>query len=325
MQNKKSSGLFSFFIKLVILVFTFFYIYKEIFNKSDGFSIRSICLQLFEDKRHLFTFGVVLFLMGVNWCLEAIKWRLMVAKIERVSFSTSLKAIMSGITVSLFTPNRVGEYGGRVFYLKPEHRVQGVFITMLSSMSQLLITLVTGLLSLIFFIPNYHLLNVYLYYSVAFMALALLLALLFFYFNIYLLNIFLLKIPWLRKMEKYIHVLMRFGPRDLCKVLLLSLFRYAVFTFQYFLLLYLFQVHIPIMDGLIGISLSFLVMSLIPTFTLTEIGVRGSVCAYFIGLLSQNSLGILSASFALWVINLALPALAGAFLIVRLRLFKKAT
>lgn len=325
MRYKNKSGLISFFIKLVILVFTFFYIYKEIFYKSEILSIKRTCLTLFENKLNWLTLILVLILMGFNWCLEAIKWRLMIAKIERIPFLTAFKAIVSGITVSLFTPNRVGEYGGRVFYLKPEDRVQGVFITMLSSMSQLLITLVTGLLSLIVFIQNNHLLNLYLYYSVAFMALALLLALLFFYFNIYLLNIFLLKIRWLRKIEKYIHVLMRFGPRDLCKVLLLSLLRYAVFTFQYFLLLQLFQVHVPLLEGVVGISLSFLVMSLIPTFTLTEIGIRGSVCAYFLGFLSRNSLGILSASFSLWLVNLALPALAGAFLIARLKLFKSTT
>jgi uncharacterized membrane protein YbhN (UPF0104 family) len=260
--------------------------------------------------------------MVVNWGLESLKWKMMIGKIEQITFLKSIKAVVSGITVSLFTPNRVGEYAGRVFYLKNEDRVQGVFITMLGSMSQLLVTIITGLVALIFFIPQHHLLNNYIYYSIVFIALTLLAGLLFFYFNIYLLNIFFLKVTWLKKAEKYIHVLMRYGSKDLMKILLLSLLRYTVFTYQYYLLLVLLGVQVPFYNGIIAISLSFLVMTLIPTFTLSEIGIRGSVCTYFIGFLSGNVIGILTASFTLWIINLVVPALLGAFLIIRLRLFK---
>jgi uncharacterized membrane protein YbhN (UPF0104 family) len=322
MRRKNSSGVFSFIIKILVLVLTFLYIYKEIICKSELEDIKRSYFQLFQNKQNLLTLVLVLLLMGVNWSLEAYKWRLMIAKIEGISFFRSLKAVFSGVTVSLFTPNRIGEYGGRVFYLKPEDRVQGVFITMLSSMSQLLVTLLTGLVALIFFIPKYQLLNPYLYYSIIIISLALLVLLLFFYFNIYLLNTFLLKISWLKKAEEYIHVLMLYDSKELAKVFLLSLIRYLVFTIQYYLLLQLFQVYIPLSEGAVAISLSFLVMTLIPTFTLAEIGIRGSVCAYFIGFMSTNSFGILTASFTLWLVNLVLPALMGAFLILRLRLFK---
>ena len=51
-------------------------------------------------------------------------------------------------------------------------------------------------------------------------------------------------------------------------------------------------------------ALTFLSMSIIPTIALTEIGVRGSVAIYFFGFLSENVVGIMTASFTLWIINL---------------------
>ena len=35
----------------------------------------------------------------------------------------SLMAVFSGITISIFTPNRIGEYFGRVFILKKKEKV----------------------------------------------------------------------------------------------------------------------------------------------------------------------------------------------------------
>ena len=77
----------------------------------------------------------VVFLMFVNWLFEAIKWKYMIAKIENISILRSLQAVFSGITVSTFTPNRIGEYGGRVFCLEKGYRIKAVFITILCSMS----------------------------------------------------------------------------------------------------------------------------------------------------------------------------------------------
>lgn len=322
MNRKKYIALLSFSIKLLILFITLGYIYKQIFHKAGIEEIKQIYQNSISGQYSLPVLLIVGGLMFINWGLEAYKWRFMILKIENISYKKSLKAIFSGVTISLFTPNRVGEYGGRVFYLRSDHRIEAVFITILSSMSQLLITIITGMTGLVYFLPRLTVINDYLYYTIIATAFALLIILLFFYFNIYLINIFLLKIRWLRKAEKYIHVLMRYSFFELLKVLALSFFRFCIFTFQFYLLLLFFKVNIPFFEGIMVISLSFFIMSAIPTFTLSELGIRGSVSVYFIGVLSSNAMGILTASFTLWLINLVLPALFGALLIFRLKLFK---
>ena len=42
------------------------------------------------------------------------------------------------INISTFTPNRIGEYGGRVFCLEKGDRVKGVLITIIGSIAQFL-------------------------------------------------------------------------------------------------------------------------------------------------------------------------------------------
>ena len=65
-----------------------------------------------------------------------------------------------------------------------------------------------------------------------------------------------------------------------------------------------------------------LIISIIPTIAITEISVRGSVAVSLFGLISFNTIGILSAALALWIINLVLPALIGTFFVFSLKFFR---
>ena len=57
-------------------------------------------------------------------------------------------------------------------------------------------------------------------------------------------------------------------------------------------------------------------MAVIPTIALAEIGVRGTVSVYLFGSLTENIAGITLAVFVLWCMNLVLPALSGAALML---------
>jgi hypothetical protein len=102
-----------------------------------------------------------------------------------------------------------------------------------------------------------------------------------------------------------------------------SIARYFVFTTQFFILLQLFDVSIAYTDAFILIATMLFVISVIPTIAITEIGVRSSVALFLFGLVSSNTIGILSATFLLWVINLLLPSLIGVIFIFSLKFFRK--
>jgi len=63
----------------------------------------------------------------------------------------------------------------------------------------------------------------------------------------------------------------------------------------------------------------FLIQTLVPSIALIEIGVRTNVALFVLGLISSNAIGILSASLLLWMINLMLPAIVGAFLLFQIK------
>jgi hypothetical protein len=131
------------------------------------------------------------------------------------------------------------------------------------------------------------------------------------------------KVKFLRKFAKYNEVFTFYNSSELLEVLLYSVARYIVFTTQFFILLQVFEVHISYVDAIILTTTMLFVLSVIPTIAITEIGVRGSVALFLFGLLSANTVGILSATFVMWVINLLLPALIGTGFIFTLKFFRK--
>jgi len=280
---------------------------------------------------------LVIFLMLVNWCIESYKWKYLIRKIEKVSFIKSFEAVMTGISVSTFTPNRTGEYLGRVFILERGSRIEGALITFLGSLSQLLITILAGIVSLILCIPLIFGQNIvfsgYLYFGLLTLVSAFGICLLLFYFNISFLTTLREKILRykLKKYQRFFRVFALFRFRELFITILLSLGRYLIFSFQYFLLLKMFSIPVSIGDALVLVSLVFFLVTVVPTIALTELGVRGTVALYLFGLYfskkgvyaGEYNIAVVSASTLLWIINLAIPAIAGTFFVFRLKFFRK--
>jgi len=327
----------SLLIKTSIVIAAFGFIYKEIIYNKDLSLITSFAYQIFVSPSDYLLLITVVLMMFVNWTIESLKWRFLIRKIEALNVATSLKAIFSGTSVSIFTPNRIGEFGGRVFYLNKSDRIQGVFITLLGSFSQLVVTIIAGSFGLIVFPFIYPLVNtnpILIYTIYGFIGILITLTLIV-YFNITVLTSFgkktfnlfngSVKKRLLNKLNSYSAVFALYSIQDLGIILGYSLLRYIVFSSQFFLLLVLFDVSPPFLGSIALITITFFTMSIIPTIALTELGVRGSVALFFIGLISTNDIGIVSASFCLWFINLAIPALLGSVFIFGMNIFKSGT
>jgi hypothetical protein len=86
----------------------------------------------------------VILLVFVNWGLEARKWQLLMKGIQPMNFITAFKSVLCGVTLSLNTPNRIGEYGGRILFVNDGNRLKAVTLSIAGSISQLIITLDNG-------------------------------------------------------------------------------------------------------------------------------------------------------------------------------------
>ena len=323
MQSSKKLGLI---IKLLIVVLSFWFLYQKIFDNDSIEEIKLQFLALFENKRSHIDLFFVFGLMLVNWSIDAFKWRFLISKIEKVSFWLSLKAVFLGITVSMFTPNRVGEFGGRVFCLSHADRIKAVLITIFGNVNQLFITLIFGLVALVLFASEYSMSVLPSLFSntllLTFFALIIIICLLVGLFNTSRFLEVLTRWKTLKKYTEYCQTLDVFTNRDILAVLGLSITRYFVYSYQFFMLLKYTGLDISFLDSMIMSSLTFFSMSVIPSIALTEIGVRGSVSVFFFGFISDNVLGIMTAAFSLWFINLVLPAIVGTLFVYQLKFFR---
>ena len=318
----------SFLIKIGIVVFSLYFLYKELVLKNDIVNFdKSLFFKLITDNIILIV--IVLFLMFLNWFLEALKWRYMISKIEKVSIYTSLKAVFAGITVSSFTPNRVGEYGGRVFYLEKADRLKGVIITFIGSMSQLLITILFGSIS--FIILSELLSESKVLFSaiskfklLVFLLLFLLNVFIFYFFyNVHSFISFFNLNKYLNRFKQYIQTFTIYNSSELTNILLFSFSRYIVFSIQFLILLNVFEIDSSTFHSMLSVMLIFLFVSIIPTIVVAEIGVRGSVAIYVFSLFTINSIGVFSSTLLLWIINLVIPSLIGIYFVFNLNFFRK--
>jgi uncharacterized membrane protein YbhN (UPF0104 family) len=324
-------------IQTVIFLVTCVFIYRQVFMKED---LSSLMLSLRGDlEKSDFRLGLlfVTSLMIFNWSIEAFKWKYLIGKVENVGFFRAFQAILTGISVSSFMPNRVGEFFGRIYILKTASRIEGILITVVGSMSQLLVTIMAGSVALLIFIPRYlsgaGFSHGYLYYSLLALVVSLNVILLALFFQLSFLSTLKERIlqNGLKRLRKFFRIFAFYHNREMAAVLLLSASRYMVFSTQFYLLLMLFDVRIPYFDALLMIALIYLIMAVIPTIALTELGMRGSVALYIFGLytghlhpISQSpDLGVFAASTLLWVINLGIPALVGSIFVFRLQFFRK--
>ncbi len=258
-------------------------------------------------------------------------------KLEKISLYTAVKGVLAGISVSMIMPNRVGDYLGRVFILKKADRFQAVLATILGSLAQLLTTIIMGLIGIILFIPDYFIistgLNYWIYLGIIMGVVIAIAVLVFIYLNFSVFSVVIKKISgkYYNKIQRYSQVFSWYNQKELMNVLLLSIFRYLIFSMQFYLLLKVFGVGISYPVAMMLISIVYLMMAIIPTVALTEIGVRGSVSLYIFkqyfettgGWQPEVAVGVLSASSFLWLCNLILPAIIGAGFVFSLKFFRK--
>ena len=128
------------------------------------------------------------------------------------------------------------------------------------------------------------------------------------------------RLPGSKKYAWLIETLEDFNATLLLQLLSLSALRFLVFIMQYYLLFRLFDVDVSLWQGWWAVSVSFLIMAVIPTIALfTDLGLRGKVSLKLLGMFSGNNLGIGLTAVSIWFINLIIPALAGSLLILSIK------
>jgi hypothetical protein len=326
--NKNIKIFLNYFLGPLLFIWLSVSIYKQVKHQPD-LGASWIKIKQSVESAQIWNLVIVIILMFVNWSIEAFKWKISIRDIQAISFLKSFRAVLSGVSFSVNTPNRIGEYLGRVLYIEEGNRLRAISLTIVCSISQLIITLLSGLIGLFFLKTKIERNEMAAGFDSSIWLLLLqygliigLLILTLFYFRLSILTGLLDR---LRNKSRYMWVVNSLKTVDatlLLKLLSLSAIRYIVFIVQYFLLFRLFEVEISWWQSFWALSVVFLVLAIIPTFAIAELGIRGKVSLKLIELFSANSLGISITTATIWLINLILPAIAGSLLMVSIKIFK---
>lgn len=309
----------AFFLQILISICALVYIVYRL--RQEAFD----WLSLWESigPFEILLTGISLALVPVNWGLEAFKWKLAVKGIyPEYKFSQAFKGVVTGIATGIFTPNRVGDYAGRLLYLKPGKRWEAGVILMVDRLCQLVITLWVGIYSvsyLILYDPQkldalipYGNAKNYLLLALGLFSITLPLALVF---------IGRIKLPEFLadKWNKYLQLLNKsfliLPPKRVLSMLGIGFIRYLSFSLQYYLLMRAFGFTESLGVAFLLIGLVFLVKTVLPYISVTELGLRESVAILVMGIWAVPVHTAISSTFFLYVINLILPAIVGVALL----------
>ncbi len=260
----------------------------------------------------------VLILMPLNWLAETEKWRQFVARYEYMPRGRAFMAVLTGVTFSLFTPNRVGEYGGRVLYVQPRNQWRAVVANLVGNFCQFMVLLAMGVMGALYVLRYLDMMNRQWATALIVVSAACLPVLFWLYYHFELVIDFIKQIkvlkpalPLLRQLN--LGVVRQFTKAERTSILAWAVLRFFIYAIQYYLLLVFFGIKTDILTGLAGISALFLLQTSIPLPPLSGLVARGNLAVLLWQQFGANEVAALAATFTLWVINLVIPALIGTF------------
>jgi hypothetical protein len=320
----KAKKLLSYLLKFVILLLAFYFIYHRIIKNNGN-------LQKFHDlvlhisyNKVVFTMTFIVFLMILNWVLESLKWWYLTQELYPISVWKAIESVFCGLTWAVVTPNRIGEYGGRVMFLPNRKRIHGVFAMAVGSFGQNVITNVLGAGSVIWFLYSFLHLNQWLMLGITVVAVIFIVLMLIFYFNIKWMVSLLNSIKFLKKFHRFFDIMGKYKPAELLNIMWFCLARFLVFTFQYYLIVHLLIPQIPLLQMTLLMFVFFFIQSAIPSLDVLDIGVRGLTATTLFSYVTDQSVAVVVAVSLIYIINLLVPAILGSVFVLKLRFFDRA-
>lgn len=298
-------------LKLLIVCIAFYYIFSHFQNKKTDWNTLISYLD--------FTSIIILLLFSIsNWTLEILKWQNLISYFKTISFLESTKQSLGSLTASIFTPNRIGEYGAKMLYYPKENAKKIMFLNFISNGSQMVITCFFGLFGFLIYSLNFTLtkssfwinfnLNNTLLVSLG------VLTFLFIFFYIF------------RKKEFYgfsvqkLFTKTKEFPKQLWITnFQLSIMRYFVFSHQFYFLLIIFNCNISYSLALATIFIMYLFASIIPSIQFMDIAIKGSVALFLFNNFNIESWKIVIITSLMWIFNLVIPVLIGSYFVLQFK------
>jgi uncharacterized membrane protein YbhN (UPF0104 family) len=302
-------------LSILILIFSYSFLAYKLLTFDQYNELFAQWKQM--PVSHFWWLAAVFVLLPVNWLLETYKWQLLTSNIQQINFKTSLKAVLAGISAGFFTPNRVGEFVGRLMFLNTENRKAGLTLSVVNSLTQNLIMTLCGIPAcILFYTSTFTNMETNINRYLILLTVCLLLLGLF-YFLFPKLSQRFKQTRFSNKLKAFTDCLSDFRFKDLIQIILVSLFRYMVFCVQFFFMLRFFGIELSSWQALIAIPTNYLFVTFTPTLAFSEATVRSSFAVLTIGAFSPQIVNIALAGMCIWMVNFVIPMLVGSVVMVK--------
>jgi hypothetical protein len=261
--------------------------------------------------------------MVVNWVLEAFKWQYLAKRLVNISIWESIEAVFCGLTWAISTPNRVGEYGGRVMFLPNRKRIHGVFAMAVGAFGQIIMTNLLGLIAIVWLFYNYIPVSTWLFLVIILVSVLTLAILLICFFHIKGILNLINRIAFLRKYHRFFDIMGRYKTPELVRILAFSMARYVTFTIQYCIVFHLLIPQFAFFPMVMMLFVYFFVTSALPSLDLLDVGVRSFTASHLFAYVTDQKIAIIAGVSSIWLINLIIPAIIGSLFVFKLKFFDR--
>ncbi len=293
-------------LKVFILGITFGYIYFKI-THNETLDLKEFSSEVFSKNNNSIVSILIFFLLAfANWFFEILKWKTVASVVQKLSFLTAMKQSLYSLTVSLATPNRIGDYGAKAYFFELEKRKQILLLNFFSNSVQMGVTILFGILGLTYIIQKFGL-------SISFSKLAIgvfsliLIVILGFVFKEQQLIVKGLSISKVLNHIKNLSFLVKI------KAVTYSFIRYLIFSYLFFYLLLFFGATISLYEAFPIIFAMYLLVSLVPTIFIFDVIVRGGTAVWLFSIIGVSELTVLSTVLAMWMLNFVFPSILGGY------------
>jgi hypothetical protein len=283
-------------IGLVLFVISAFAIYNKVLQ-NENLNQYGAELKIQLTKIHWGAWLLMGLLMLLNYTIEAIKWKTVIASTNQFNIFQALRAVLVGQAFSFFTPARSGDYVGRTLFLAPGTKLKGITQMAWASYAQLLMTICFGSIAIFWNLPFLPWLKWVAPWGVA-------LALFLFFYNQSLKG-------WLSKIN-----LLQIDNGLKWKLIALAFSRYLVYILQYNWASEMLSIPVHALDLSIAIMALLFFLSMIPAISLTDLVIRGQLFLLLMAPFYQNDIMLIALTTLIWIVNFLIPSIIGSILLL---------
>ncbi len=234
------------------------------------------------------------FLAVLNLSTEAMKFNKL-SGITELDFYGSFRSVLAGMSIGIFTPNRIGEVFGRIKLFPKGTRKRAAAASITGSFIQGLVTMIFGFFGLYLFPLGIGIPSLGDYYFLLITGI-IGFAILFVFFN---------QNRWLTSFSKFFSI----EKRMWLSGAMWAILRYFIFSSQFVILLFSFGFQGSIIEAYSGVFLLYFIQTFIPGSFLSELGVREVLSVLLFAKYFDQAFAAPLAAFILWCLNIGLPIL----------------